>query len=707
MILNTHTPEIERSSSFDETLFSIGDTGLILDILRNKMYSNPIQSICREISCNARDAHREVKTPDLPIQITIPNTLEPNYRIKDWGPGLSPDRIEEIYTRYGVSTKRNDNSQTGGFGIGSKVGWSYSTDFSVETIYNGTKYNYHCYIDESNIGKIALFSSEETSDPNGTEIIIPVKGSDFKAFKEGTEFVTRHWEVKPIIKGDTINFHQPVFEHSGQGWSVDVSSPRDYDSQSSEIKLIIDSIEYPVDVQQLKQYGSTQILNALRGSIYLYFGVGELSLSANREAVHLDKETITKIGEKLETVIKDFKAVVQNKIDACNSLWDANIYYQHTLYDTFTDLAFLGKGIKWRGTLVSDRSLPLSSVASISRFYRVYRRSSKTNQITKATNTYLYFEENSKLILNDIGVEPAYLINNHVKSLFANDTSLQSVQIITLQNGITWEMLNTQHNIDKMEPLKLSDVVAAANVKITSKMPSASKVRLLIFKCSNTGSFGQVAYKTMKADTNKKIICALTKTGYANAERQVILKNGKWISSETFVSLLESKNVSIYGVDERIPQEQIDEHFADFTSIETFIDNKLLKSKEIDYVELKYAVQKINRYDDYSSLIRHCKDKIKSNTSLALKMLSLQDHYLSLMDKKDKLLTSYELIREEISEKEIQKWITDNPEKDFDTVLTKTKKQYPLLNHISFYYDERLAEPLIHYINLMDKENRV
>ena len=45
--------------------------GLIFKILRSKMYSDPIGSICREISSNCRDAHREVKTPNRPIEIEL------------------------------------------------------------------------------------------------------------------------------------------------------------------------------------------------------------------------------------------------------------------------------------------------------------------------------------------------------------------------------------------------------------------------------------------------------------------------------------------------------------------------------------------------------------------------------------------------------------------------------------------------------------
>src|ERR1700691_4508657 len=107
MKLNILTPIIESSNDLQEKMFSIGDPGMVFDILRNKLYSNPILAICREISCNARDAHREAGKAEEPITISLPSLLDPNYKIKDVGVGISPDRAENIFVNYTSSSKRN------------------------------------------------------------------------------------------------------------------------------------------------------------------------------------------------------------------------------------------------------------------------------------------------------------------------------------------------------------------------------------------------------------------------------------------------------------------------------------------------------------------------------------------------------------------------------------------------------------------------
>src|SRR5271156_436327 len=220
MKLNESTPNIEISADLEEKFFSGADQGMIFEILRSKMYSNSVLSICREISCNARDAHREVGKPEVAIHITLPSALDPYYRIKDFGPGISPDRMENVFIKYTASTKRIDNVQTGGFGLGAKTPFSYTDSFAICTNYDGIQYSYACIIDETKVGKLILTSKSATTEENGTEILIPIREKNFNEFYSYTEQACRHWKVKPIIKGGSIAWgtQQPILE--GNKWAI-------------------------------------------------------------------------------------------------------------------------------------------------------------------------------------------------------------------------------------------------------------------------------------------------------------------------------------------------------------------------------------------------------------------------------------------------------------------------------------------------------
>lgn len=113
----------------DEKTFKLDqESGILYDILRSKMYRDPISSIVREIASNSRDANREAGRADVPIKVFFTNSDdEKNYlfdndstaiNFQDNGLGMTPDRIEDIYLTYGASDKRGTDNLTGGWGLG-------------------------------------------------------------------------------------------------------------------------------------------------------------------------------------------------------------------------------------------------------------------------------------------------------------------------------------------------------------------------------------------------------------------------------------------------------------------------------------------------------------------------------------------------------------------------------------------------------------
>jgi hypothetical protein len=114
----------------------ISDAAMMIEHMVTTIYKNKKRAVVQEIASNARDAHREVGTPALPIIIKIPSRMDTTFEIRDFGLGISPDRMQDVFINMGNSTKRGDNKQTGGFGIGSKTPWAYTDVFNIRTICN-------------------------------------------------------------------------------------------------------------------------------------------------------------------------------------------------------------------------------------------------------------------------------------------------------------------------------------------------------------------------------------------------------------------------------------------------------------------------------------------------------------------------------------------------------------------------------------------
>jgi len=313
-IANTPT-EITSSGDLKDLSFGIReeDQGLILDILRSKMYSNPIRIICQEIASNARDANREAGKAHTPIRIKVtkePFTEDIKFVVEDDGPGISPERMEEIYINYGASTKRGSNRMTGGFGLGCKTPFSYVDSFSIITKVDGVKYTYQAAIQENQSGSLFLFSKEETSDPNGTSIQIPIEGSDAQYFIINSLEVTHFWPIKPKFILDSCYNHylsDPKFDippekvvYSDDKISIMRNRVESYGYRTfmgDGYYALIDGIPYELDGDLMKWPPIRNIV------VLIKMGNGSVSVSANRESIHYDSKSTTYLQKRMQSFL--------------------------------------------------------------------------------------------------------------------------------------------------------------------------------------------------------------------------------------------------------------------------------------------------------------------------------------------------------------------------------------------------------------------
>ena len=354
--IHTETTGVSTSSAF-----KVGDAGVILDILRTKIYKDPIMAICREITCNARDAHREVGTPERPIEIEFPSLWNAGQlRIRDFGPGISPDRMADIFVAFGKSTKRSDNVQTGGFGLGAKTPFAYTDSFTVITVVDGFKYTYAAYIDETKVGQMDLLGKPTiTDDRNGTTIVIGITKNDVATFSDYMIKCTKHWDVKPIFHGlnDRYQYPDVSAQYSGTGWAFPnsnaVAKSRSYYNDSFNSYAIVDGIEYHIDPNAIK--GLTDVESTLlRTGFYLYFDVGDLVLAASRDNLHYEDVTNQMIKDRLSLLKKELIDIVQNKIKNANSYLEAvkaystvkGVFNRANLMEHITDIKWQGHEIK-------------------------------------------------------------------------------------------------------------------------------------------------------------------------------------------------------------------------------------------------------------------------------------------------------------------------------------------------------------------------
>jgi len=342
--------KVERTGEFEETQFGISsseDLVYIFDILRNKLYSDKILAVIREYSTNAFDAHVEAGKPTLPVKLTMPTTMEPEFRVRDYGEGLSEEDVRTVYCMYGRSTKRNSNDFTGQLGLGSKSGFAYGENFMIISYHEGKKTTYNAYIDESRLGSIAKISEEKVSEnESGVEIVIPVNRYDIREFSSKAGNCLKFFRIAPeLVNGSDVDLKRSDVILDSKNWRH-VRSPY-YRNEST---AVMGNIGYPIDVGTInfsdEERSLQQLLNC---GFEIDFEIGELNIGANREALEYDKFTQVNIKRRCEEILTEIKEKVEKDIASCTSLIEAmkkasELYFGGKLGNILGD-----KDVTWKG----------------------------------------------------------------------------------------------------------------------------------------------------------------------------------------------------------------------------------------------------------------------------------------------------------------------------------------------------------------------
>ena len=219
----TNQTSLQANGVQDSVSFGIKDSGYahIFHVLRNQLYSDSILAVIREYTCNAVDAHVQAGKAEQPIEVTVPTKLNLEFKVRDYGDALSDEEVRDIYAFYGESTKRETNNQTGMLGIGSKSGFAYGDNFIIVSYIGGLKRTWNAFIDPSQVGQISKLSEESTDEPDGIEIVIPVREQDVDSFQHKAQNLFKHFKVKPIVKGCAMEEEQAEKEllFSGEDWA--------------------------------------------------------------------------------------------------------------------------------------------------------------------------------------------------------------------------------------------------------------------------------------------------------------------------------------------------------------------------------------------------------------------------------------------------------------------------------------------------------
>ena len=716
MKLTNTASSLETSPLLEENMFSISDMGLVFDILRSKLYSNKILAICREISCNARDAHREVGTPDRPIEITLPSLLDPNLHIKDYGLGISPDRMVNVFIKYAASTKRNDNLQTGGFGLGAKTPFAYVDAFNINVCHEGKLRNYTAVIDESKVGKLCLLAEQATDQPNGTEIIVPIKRCDWAQFKEYIKYSTQYWNVRPIIKGDTIDYgsDKPILE--GSFWKIFNINNRYSSYETYGVKVVLDGIQYEIDKDiQNEIY--------IKGQSILFFSTGELQVSVNRENLEVNEKN----KNILQSALKKFKDEVQEQISkqiaSCKTFEDANKKYDE-LYNAFFD-AYRSKSFSLDKIFWKDRQLSYDYKTISGDHYNL----STVTPKDKNKNAYqsVKFKGNSQLqyylakdsfpytITTQKNLNIKFIINNLDDGIYHRLTNSKIKKLCEkfATNDILVIHLKIKPNEKSTDAIKrlnldllckdyilLSDHFTPIGPRDKKTTPVSRKFN--IFTQNSANQFRHISYQDFeneKKNYKNIVYVSLRKNCCGGNLYCPTIPELKIVGDDHFPKVFKHtfKDTLFIGISNEFLDSQIKKTIPEAVSLKEFL-NKFLKNNGLSFEEL-HSLRDPDEYHLPHSSYK-CYDVVKKIIPFKSKILEPKSsilNHIGIMENIEKITLKY---KDYIFLKNYDKPVKKN---NICDQLPNIEKIYPLLANLGIAVR---TEDVLHYINLVDHHLR-
>ena len=331
IITDLDQQEVTVGGAQEVNSFTIKASAKAFQILSSNLYSNPLGSMIRELSTNAYDAHIMAGKPEEPFDIKLPNPLDPTFKIRDYGPGLSDEEIHTVYTTFFESTKTNSNDVVGCLGLGSKSPFGVSDSFTITSYYNGMKTIYSAYLNDHRIPSIATFHSEATNEPNGIEIEVAIKEEDFSIFASEVNEQLKYFKVKPNVTGNSKFEWQQNEEYAYEGdhWKLVKGGRNRY------ARVLQGQIAYPINVRDMgSKYhdASDYIKEVFELNIIFEVNIGEVNIAPSREALSYDESTVENLIAHAQKIVDELPDMINKEIQNAATEWDARLKYAELIY---------------------------------------------------------------------------------------------------------------------------------------------------------------------------------------------------------------------------------------------------------------------------------------------------------------------------------------------------------------------------------------
>lgn len=310
--------------------FSITESEKAYQLLSDP-YSDKPRAVVRELFSNAWDAHRMNWNQHIPIQMTLPTTLSPEFIVRDFGPGMEHSFVMDMYSSYFKSTKDSSDEDIGGLGVGCKSPFSMADTFTVTSCFENIETQYVCFKDEVGRPTITVLSSREMSNGelSGVTISVAIPHDYITKIWDNVRLICGEFPTKPHVLNTPFDF--PEYTNLV---TTESSMIRTYPNvyYSSSARVTMGHIQYPLDCKLLSGSVSEKAQKVLElQNLIIKCDIGECELPISRESLSYDERTIQNLERKLEKVFDELIEVADTALKTYETPWEAFKGHQRTL----------------------------------------------------------------------------------------------------------------------------------------------------------------------------------------------------------------------------------------------------------------------------------------------------------------------------------------------------------------------------------------
>jgi anti-sigma regulatory factor (Ser/Thr protein kinase) len=374
----------ETTSPLETVKMSI-DASAVDHLMSNltNLYSDPVMAILREYSSNAVDSHVRAKN-SAPILITTPDRNS-DYKliVQDFGVGMSKDEIANVYSRYGLSTKGASNDEIGGFGLGCKSALAIADRFDIVSVKDGVKTTAYIQKNIKGVGVVHFVSEDATNESNGVTVSIPMGYSNSNRFNKSemvrfflgmpSGSVKLNGEVLPTM----FDSEWQLLEMGGVELGAYYTPKVEYGTVASSfnpLSVSVGGVIYKIENLYSSNSVLSQFVNEARYyKIVMSLPIGSVDLTPSRESIMLTQRTNDTITATIGDLRQALISIVQQKIDAADSLKASVIVHKSE-----TELGYWNHSFTYRGNAVE-------STVSVNKMLHIYRSETEKRKASYAT----------------------------------------------------------------------------------------------------------------------------------------------------------------------------------------------------------------------------------------------------------------------------------------------------------------------------------